>query len=202
MTADGLFPLAAEPDPSATREILARLRAGDRGAFDQLYCRWRDELLFVARARLGTRLRGFLDSEDILQSVALEAFTELPRFVPQHDGSLRKFLHQLVLRKIQDRADTVNARKRAGAVPLTDSVADTLTTPAGPGYHDRTRFERLERGLALLPEEMRRVLVLRKVEGLSGKEAAAALGRSDAATRQLYARALARLADWFAAQPP
>jgi len=51
----------------------------------------------------------------------------------------------MVLRKIHDRADTVNAQKRSGAVPLTDSVA---------------------------------------------------------ATRQLYARALARLADWFAAQPP
>jgi RNA polymerase sigma-70 factor (ECF subfamily) len=200
MDADGLFP--PETDPSATREVLARIRSGDRSAFDELYHRWRDELLFVARARLGARLRGFLDSEDILQSVALEAFTELPRFVPRHDGSLRKFLHQLVVRKIQDRAETMNARKRAGAVPLTDSVPDSLTIQGEPGYHDRARFERLERGLALLPEEMRQVLVLRKVEGLSGKEAAAALGRSDAATRQLYARALSRLADWFASQPP
>lgn len=58
---------------------------------------------------------------------------------------MRKFLHQMVLRKIHDRADTVNAQKRSGAVPLTNS---------------------------------------------------------DAATRQLYARALARLADWFAVQPP
>lgn len=202
MVADGppLFP--EPPDLVATRDALERIRAGDRAAFDALYRRWHDELLFVARARLGARLRTFLESEDILQSVALEAFHELPRFVPRHDGSLRKFLHQLVVRKIQDRADTVNARKRAGAVPLTDSVAGSLAAPAAPTYHDRDRLERLERGLALLPEEMRRVLVLRKVDGLSSKEAAEALGKSDAATRQLYARALTRLADWFAEQAP
>jgi RNA polymerase sigma factor (sigma-70 family) len=85
-------------------------------------------------------------------------------------------------------------------VPLTDSVAGSLATPEPPGYHDRERYEQLERALARLPDEMRRVVVLRKVDGLSSKEAAAQLGRSDAATRQLYARAIARLAEWFAEQ--
>lgn len=202
MSEPGPFPFAPPPGLLATREVLARIREGDRAAWDALYRRWHDELLFVARARLGAKLRACLESEDILQSVALEAFEELPRFEPQRDGSLRKFLHTLVVRKIQDRADTFSAAKRSGAVPLTDTVAGTLANAGEPRYHDTARFERLERGLALLPEEMRRVLVLRKVDGLSSKEAAALLGKSDAATRQLYARALARLSAWFAEQPP
>lgn len=185
-----------------TREILARIRAGDAAAWDELYRRYHDDLLFVARANLGQKLRGFLESEDVLQSVALEALKELPKFTPERQGSVRALLHRMVVRKIQDRADSVSAKKRAGGVPLTDSVERSLATPAEPAYFDHERYERLERGLAVLPDDMRRVLLLRKVEGLSSKEAAEVMGKSDAATRQLYGRALARLSTWFAESPP
>jgi hypothetical protein len=83
------FPFAELPTPEATRDVVARIKGGDRAAWDALYRRYRDELLFAARARLGAKLRAYLESEDILQSVALEAFEELPRFEPRGAGSLR-----------------------------------------------------------------------------------------------------------------
>ena len=66
--------------------------------------------------------------------------------------------------------------------------------PTGaPQYRDSERFERLERGIEGLPNDMREVILLRKVEGLPSKEVARILGRSDDAVRKLYSRSLARL---------
>ena len=49
---------------------------------------------------------------------------------------------------------------------------------------------------------MHEMLLLRKVDGLSSKEAAQRTGRTDAAARQLYSRALARLSQILAVQHP
>ena len=58
---------------------------------------------------------------------------------------------------------------------------------------------RLQHALALLPDEMRTVLRLRRSRGLSNQETAARMERSEAAARALYGRAMARLARSLAA---
>jgi RNA polymerase sigma-70 factor (ECF subfamily) len=187
----GAFP--TPPSEGRTLELIERIRGNDPQAWTELYRVYHDELLFTIRMNLGSKLRAALQSEDVLQSVALEAFKALPGFEHRGTGSLSAFLRRLVLNKIRDRADHFGAARRAGAVPLTDTVLERLGSGAEPRYYDGERFERLERGLRALPEDMRAVLLLRKVEGLSSREAAERLGRSDAATRKLYSRALARL---------
>ncbi len=182
------------PDESRSTELVLRLRAGDTSAFEELYRRYHDELLLVVRARLSRRLRAALESEDILQSVALEAFRELARFEPRGAGSLKRFLHTLIVNKIRDRADTFGAAKRAGTIALDDAVGQSLAARVEPlSYHDPA-YAALERALAALPPAMREIIVLRRIDGLSSQEAAARLRKSDAAARKLYSRALARLA--------
>jgi RNA polymerase sigma-70 factor (ECF subfamily) len=182
------------PGETRTIELLGRIHDGEDEAWSELYRLYHDELLFAVRMNLGTRLRAALESEDVLQSVALEAFKALPRFEHRGEGSLRAFLHRLVLNKIRDRADTFKARKRAGAVPLTDSMEARIPGPGGePIYNDSERFEQLERCMNRLPPEMREVVLLRKVEGLSGREVAERMNRSEDAERKAYSRAMARL---------
>ena len=173
------------PDERQTLEVLRRIRNGENEAWDELYQRFRDELLFAIRANLGPRLRSAMQSEDVLQSVALEAFLEVPRFEDRGEGSLRGFLNRLMIHKIRDRARGLNTAKRRGAVPLSEELVEGLSASGDePGYHD-PRYVALERGLQQLPEEMREVIVLRKIEGLSSKEASERMGRSDDATRKL-----------------
>ncbi len=177
-----------------TLALLERIQVGDGEAWNELYRTYHDELLFIVRMNLGHRLRSVLESEDVLQSVALEAFKALPGFEHRGKGSLRHFLHRLVLNKIRDRADTFKAGKRSGAVPLTDTLLGALNGGSEePVYHDGQRFERLERCLHRMDEEMRQVLLLRKVEDLPSREVARIMDRTDAAVRKLYSRALARL---------
>ncbi|MCA8972702.1 MAG: sigma-70 family RNA polymerase sigma factor, partial [Planctomycetes bacterium] len=139
-----------------------------------------------------------LQSEDILQSVALEAFRDLPRFEPRAPGSLRAFLHKLVINKIRDRADFHSAKKRGAALSLETSMLGDVGMGdsdhgEGPRFYDSERYERLERALDRLPDDMRQAIVLRRFEGLSSREAADAMGKTDDAMRKLYSRALARL---------
>jgi RNA polymerase sigma-70 factor (ECF subfamily) len=182
-----------KPRADVTHEIVARIQGGDREAWNQLWQRLHDDLLFGIRCRLGPGLRRHLESEDIFQSVALEALGEIPRFEPRGDGALRHFLQVLVTRKIQNRAETFAARKRAGTVPLERDVP-----AAGPSYHEADRYEPLERALGRLDPDQREAVLLHRIEGLPTKEVAARMQRTDAAVRKLYSRALARLRELMA----
>jgi RNA polymerase sigma-70 factor (ECF subfamily) len=188
-----VFPPA--PDESGSLDLIKRLQAGDSGAWSELYRRYHDQLLFAARMRLGSRLRAFVQSEDIFQSVARDAFLALRRFEYRGPGSLERYLRQMVLNKIRDQADMAGAQKRAGAVPLDAELADSLAARGSePHYHDEAAYERLEHALSALPEELREILLLRKIDGLTSQEVAERTGKTDAAVRKAMSRALARLA--------
>ncbi len=176
-------------------ELVRRIHGGDREAWDELYLRYHDVLLLAIRARLGSRLRARLESEDILHSVVKDALRDLERFEPRGPGALGHYLHVCVLNKIRSKAEFHGAERRSGEETLSDSLLARLPGSAAnePRYLDGERFERLERALARLPENLREVVLLRTVEGLSNQEAAAVLGKTPEAASKLFNRALARL---------
>lgn len=180
------------PDSTETLELVGRLQAGRDGAWDDLYRRYRDEMLLSVRLGMGRQLRESLQSEDVLQSVALAAFQAMPRFELQRQGGLRAFLHKLVRHKLIDHARALRAKKRAGTTPLTPSQIGQLAEPEQPTYSD-PRYDAVERALAAMPEDMRAVIRLRRFEGLSSQETAARMQKNDDAVRKLYSRAIARL---------
>ncbi|HEX6884156.1 MAG TPA: RNA polymerase sigma factor [Planctomycetota bacterium] len=191
---------AAEEPVDLSRELVRRIQAGDRAAFEGLYLRYHDALLFSVRSRLGRRLRACLSSEDVLQSVFEDALGELARFEPRGPGALGHYLHACVLNKIRARAERLAEGPRAREERCSSSVLEQLPARAGePRYLDGARYERLERGLEQLADEAREVVLLRSVEGLSNEEAARLLGTTPAAASKLYNRALARLASWMQA---
>jgi RNA polymerase sigma factor (sigma-70 family) len=177
------------PDEARSAELLARLRAGEAGAFDVLYRRHRDELLLAVRAGMGPALRAAMQSEDVLQSVAIEAFAVLQRSSPPA-GGFTALLRRIVRHRLIDRARAVRRRRVAGG--LTESTAGAAVSPAPPSYSDQ-RYERLERALAALPAELREVIRQRRFAGLSTAEIAMRTGRSEDAVRKQLSRAMARL---------
>lgn len=178
---------------AATAEFVRNLERDADGAWDEFYRRYRDEMLLAVRLGMGRHLRAALQSEDVLQSVVVQALRAMPEFEAREPGGLRAFLHRLVRHKLIDHARALRAKKRAGSTPLTDSMSDALPTTPTPTYSD-PRYDALEKALAALPDDMRTVIRLRRFEGLSSQEAAARLQKSDDAVRKLYSRALARLA--------
>lgn len=175
-------------------QLLARIQAGDQEAWNDLYLRYRDRLLFAIRCRLGPALRARLQSEDVLHSVVRQALVDLARFEPQDETALGRYLHVCVRNKIRKKGVFFGAQKRAGDETLSDSLLLRLP-PTGPqGYLDADRYEALERAMERLPEPMREVVLLRTVDGLSNQEAATTIGKTPEATSKLHQRAIARLA--------
>lgn len=188
------------PRDDLSVELVRRIHEGDSSAFDALYRRYHDPLLFAVRARLGTRLRAALESEDVLQSVFKDALSDIQRFEPRAPGSLAHWLHVCVHNKIRGKAAHFGAEKRSGAVPLEE---DVIARSSGDGltYFDQSRWGALEPALARLDETSREVVILRAIEGISNEDAARILERTPAATSKLYNRALARLGVFLAGRP-
>ena len=185
-----------EPDPqdAASTELVRRIQSGEAGAWDDLYRRYHDSLLFSIRCRLSPSLRTRVGSEDVFQSVVRAALSDLGRFEPRGPGSLSRYLHTAVLNRIRNAADWHGAAKRAGEVRVPDGELESIAAPdAQSDYIDFERWSKLERALFELEPEAREVVILRTVEGCSNAEAAEALGRTPESASKLYNRALARL---------
>ena len=61
---------------SRTDELLELIRdaqGGDESAYDRLFRRYQDRVRLAIRLRMGPRLRGVLDSGDVLQETLLTA---------------------------------------------------------------------------------------------------------------------------------
>ncbi len=194
-------PASRPSDDESLEALLERIRRGEAEAWNEFFERYHDELLFSIRARLGTKLRTMLESEDVFQSVAIEALSALPRFEARHSGSFKGFMNRIVLSKIRDRAGTFSAKKRSGGVSLTDSMLARTPGTEPVAYREPERYLQLERCLARLTDEMRQIVLLRKIDGLSSREAAEKMQCSDAAARKLYSRALARLSVLMREEP-
>jgi RNA polymerase sigma factor (sigma-70 family) len=192
----------ADPDGTDSAVLVRRAQQGDASAWESLYLRYHDQLLFAVRCRLGSTLRQRVTSEDILHSVVADALSDIRAFEPRGKGALGRWLATCVVNKIRSKAEHHAARKREGGVQLSDSIAARLSAlpDEEPRYLDGRRWEDLEGLLLGLDEVQRDVVVLRAVDGLSNAEVAQQLGKSPEATSKAYNRALARLGARLAAR--
>ncbi len=170
-------------------ELLARSARGDRRAFDEIVARHGPLALRVA-ARMAPDRQS---AEDIAQ----EAMFRVWRRAEEFDASRARFttwLYRIVVNLC------IDARRRPRPAPLPDGY-----DPADPAAGAAETVEIDERRAALtkaidqLPSGQRAALTLVYEEGLSGAEAAQALGVSIKAVERLLARARARLRDILAA---
>lgn len=154
--------------------------------------------------RLGATLRGKLEAQDILQELAIKAI----KVLPQTDLSSRdpfSWLCHLAEQCIIDGHRHYAAGKRAvhkeisgnvlsgdGSQDVIALIAASMTSSTQAGIRDE-RQRRLEEAIASFPDEQRQVLRLRYGEGLSTKEIAQRIGKTDGATRILLTRLVQRL---------
>lgn len=156
----------------------------------------RERLLSVIYLRMGPNLRVRMDPEDILQEVAIEAVNSWHTLSDEANAGawLVTLARRKIARILRDHLG-VAARdpRREHAIKTELPVADRRS---GPVTHaDRKdRLELLEQALERLSDDHREVVLLMKIEGLSGKDVADRMGRSENATHLLLSRALKRLA--------
>jgi RNA polymerase sigma-70 factor (ECF subfamily) len=190
------------PDSAETISLLEQVRLGDTEAFERLLKRHRPVLRQSVSRRLSPKIRGRVDSSDIIQETEVEAFRQLDYYLKQRPMPFRLWLlrtaHQRML-KVERRH--LHAAKRAAEreVPLPDRSSIQLLQAVGHGTAPSVRASRRElargvrRCLARLREADREIVWLRNYEGLSNTEAACLLEIHPETAKKRYTRALLRL---------
>jgi RNA polymerase sigma-70 factor, ECF subfamily len=175
--------LVLSTDPS-DGELIERIGAGDRSAFDQLYRRYARPIFALALRRLGDRGR----AEDAVQ----EAFTSVWRSAGTYRserGAGAHWLYAVARNAIVDRG---RARGENPAEP-----ADETSVDPSPPERAESDWEawRVHRALAQLPEREQAVVGLAYWGGLSQSEISERLGVPLGTVKTRTRSALSRLAD-------
>lgn len=182
------------PDFSDSRVLVDRCRAGDANAARQLFERYVDRLVAVARRRLSQPITSRVDPEDIVQSVFRTFFGRLKggQFQLDQQNDLCKLLVRITVNKTLRQVAYQKAAKRDpgqeahGDEGDRESVLQLLARDPAP--EEAVAFlDQLEHFLLqLLPEE-RRILEMR-VQGYSNEEICKELGIYDRKIRRVLER--------------
>jgi len=166
--------------------LLARARAGDGAAFEQIY-RWFERPVFT----LAVRIAGDRDeATEVLQDTMLKVLTRIGDFRGHRDGSGTPFwgwLRQIAVNEALMRLR--NRRRHEHADSEDEHLADDRAPPP-PAAADAAA---LGRALAQLPEATRSVLWLYHAEGYTHEEIAALMQRSISFSKSQLARGSRRL---------
>lgn len=162
--------------------LVARLRQGDRRAFEELVITYQHRVFGVALRMLGTRA----EAEEIAQETFLRAHRSLPEF--RGEARLHTWLYAIASRLCLNRLASPDRR-------LVRGDDEALAAAASDEPSAAARLERSERdaavreAIAALPEERRIVVVLRDLEGLSYEEIGEVLALEPGTVRSRLHRA-------------
>ncbi len=173
--APGRFARAHEQgdESDLVRRAVASAKAGDTGALHFLYVRFADDVCTYVRGIV----RDSHEAEDVTQNVFAKLMTAIHRY-EEREVPFAAWI-TTVARNLA--LDHVRARRQ---IP----VEEVRTSDEG---HDQIGFDRsqsLREALGRLPEEQREVLVLRHIAGLTPREIADRLGKSEGSIHGLHHR--------------
>jgi len=175
-------------DRESELALVARLRAGDAGAFDVVYDHF-NARLFNFLARLARRREV---AEELLEETWLRLVSRAPRLAA--DTRLGPWLFT-VARNLHVSYRRSRALEDSHAVGLLGLWPSGMPQPSPFEFASASQTERrLEEAIGALPVVYREALLLVVMEGLRPAEAAAVCGIGSDAMRQRLSRARAKLA--------
>ena len=184
-------------------DLLARARAGDAAAWEQLFSRLADEgaegaaILEMARRILpvGDRARDFVESRDLLQSALRSGWFHAEDFRGESRAELLGWIRTILRRKLGRVVRRQTPRPGGEAVESSPgsnfSGREAPIEPVAQMVRDEAQA-RVRASVEQLPEDLRDVMRLR-LEGLKAPDVASMLGLSHDAVRKRESRAMARL---------
>ena len=180
-------------DETHERQLVERARNGDHRAFEELFLSVRDRLLATIRSRLGSAARQGTDPEDVLQASFVRALHSMQRFEWRGDDSFRRWLESIA---IHVTLDAVRHQGRRTVLRIDRDLTGDSASPSR-GIRRRERLDRLEVSMKALSPDYRMVLRLSRMDGLSIKEIAKQMDRSESAVHNLLLRATKQLRQSF-----
>lgn len=169
-------------------ELVRLLGDGDRDALQEIYVKYRDDLLRIAACMTGS----WLEAEDCLHDVFVRLALNSARL--HIDENLKGYLVTAVANRSRDRLRLKKRNRTSGdAVPESDGDLAVHRTDPASELVEAEANEQLYRAIAALPTEQRTVVTLRLHGGMTFEEIAQQEGVSDNTVRSRYRYALDRL---------
>lgn len=203
------FQLPAGFESDETGQLVARAKSGDVEALNVLFARYHQLMVELARRKIGARLRLKEEPDDLAQTTFREATRDFHNYEYRGEGSLVRWLVQILQNKIRDKAEYYAATKRdvgreRGMEIAPDNDADSVRTLEPPSKDLSVtmqiargeNFEFLRKALEELTPEHRQAITLVFFEGRQLRDAGEVMGgKSEDAVRMMLRRAETRLAE-------
>ncbi|MDA1163561.1 MAG: sigma-70 family RNA polymerase sigma factor [Planctomycetota bacterium] len=189
-------------------ETVDRLLAGGDAVVAEIFSEFQPRLERMVEFRLDRRLRGRVDSSDVIQ----EAYIEIARRIADYTSSptvafyvwVRQITWQTLVSVHRRHLGQKRHPKMEVRIALRDandttfSIAQALvaqlTSPSGVAQRNED-YDQLREALASMDDTDREVLALRHFEQLGNNEVSEILGISRTAASNRYVRAIKRLGD-------
>jgi RNA polymerase sigma-70 factor (ECF subfamily) len=175
-------------------EEIASAARTDPHAFELLYRRYHLSVFRFLRARTASND----EAADLTAVVFERALAAIGRYRPR-GGGVVAWLFTIARNAALD-AERQKRRRRSVVEP--DAGTDSEAEPRQPilledAFVERERMAELRARVERLPAVQRDAIVLRFAGGLTAREMAGTLGKSDAATQKILSRALAALRESY-----
>ena len=177
--------------------IIGEVLAGDANAFEDIVRMYEKNVYNIALRMSGSRE----DALDISQESFLKAYHSLHSF--RGDSRFSVWLYRIVSNTC---LDFLRERKRRAEVPLVREddegeagdtrIADESLSPETLFERAQTR-EALQRGLESLPEDQRKILLLREIQGFSYEEIGKILSLESGTVKSRIFRARRKLCEFL-----
>lgn len=195
-------------DP-AFEEVLARARAGDNAAWNELFSRLGDEgaegarILRMARDLLppGDRARDFVESRDLMQSALRSGWFHAEDFRGGSMAELYAWIRTILRRKLGRAVRKKRPRPAGDGLPEDPGRGRPgVEEPFASLLREEVQAK-VRAAVEDLPEDQRVVMKLR-LEGMGAPDIAGMLGLSAEAVRKRESRAAAELRKLFGVEDP
>jgi RNA polymerase sigma-70 factor (subfamily 1) len=199
----------SDPSPEAldrVEELVASAQGGNIDSLNELFQRYHQTMVEMARRKLGPRLRLKEDPDDLAQTTFREAARDFQGYRYQGEGSLLRWLIQILQNKIRDKAEFYSAGKRdlsrerametkKGEEERTlEFLSEDLSVTQVVQRDEQVGY--LRDSLTELSAEHRQAITLVFFEGLTLREAGERMGgKSEDAVRMMLRRAEGKLGD-------
>lgn len=174
------------PGAQTQRQLINKAINGDAKSFGKLYEEYVDAIYRYIYFRIGSKA----EAEDFTDEVFVRAWEALPEFQPNASYSFSAWLYRIAHNLVVD-----SYRQRSPVTFSQDELDKNRTRLPSVEEEAQVRHEaaNLIKAVQKLSDVEQDVIVLRFVEGLSHREVAQVIGKSESASRVIQHRALAAL---------
>ena len=154
------------------RELVRRVKQGDRVAFDLLFSRYQHKILSL----IGRYIRNADEVEDVAQEAFIKAFRALPRF--RGDSAFYTWLYRIAINTAKNHLVARSRRPPGQDVDVDDAQFMDGADQLRQGENPEASLARdelsavIDDAISMLPEDLRSAVTLREFDGLSYEQIA------------------------------